>query len=178
MAEACSCGAETSSSAPSHAPASGQPCTAGGIRMSMLPAYGTRVGWSARRPPTTAQPSRVPTTCSGPGELLGRPQRRVPPPAAAGEFAAGVSRGAQQPGSGSSSSGGGFPQAAAAAARTAAAASKGAAAAAAAAAPEDAHAAEIEVLKLVGLLPPSVRQRLKQHSELPLLLEVVMDLGR
>jgi hypothetical protein len=87
-----------------------------------------------------------------------------------------VSRGAQQPGSGSSSSGGGFPQAAAA--RTAAAASKGAAAAAAAAAPEDAHAAEIEVLKLVGLLPPSVRQRLEQHSELPLLLEVVMDLGR
>ena len=176
MAEACSCGAENSSSAPSLAPASGQPCTAGGNRMPMLPAYGTRVGWSARRPPTTAQPSRVPTTCSGPGELLGRPQRRVPPPAAAGEFAAGVSRGVQQPGSGSSSSGGSFPQAAAAA-LTAAAASKGAAAAAAAA-PEDAHAAEIEVLKLVGLLPPSVRQRLEQHPELPLLLEVVMDLGR
>jgi hypothetical protein len=70
-----------------------------------------------------------------------------------------------------------LPQAAAAA-RTAAAASKGAAAAAAAAAPEDVHAAEIEVLKLVGLLPFSVRQRLEEHPELPLLLEVVMDLGR
>ncbi|PSC75743.1 nucleic acid-binding [Micractinium conductrix] len=41
---------------------------------------------------------------------------------------------------------------------------------------EEAQAAE--VLKLVGLLPPSVRGKLEQHPELPLLLEVVMDLGR
>ena len=36
---------------------------------------------------------------------------------------------------------------------------------------EEAQAAE--VLKLVGLLPPSVRGKLEQHPELPLLLEVV-----
>ena len=35
-----------------------------------------------------------------------------------------------------------------------------------------------EVLRLVALLPPGVRERLEAHPELPLLLEVVLDLGR
>lgn len=58
------------------------------------------------------------------------------------------------------------------AAQARAAAAGAASAAAAAAAQAD------EVLKLVHLLPPAVRQQLRQHPELPQLLEVVMDLGR
>ena len=58
----------------------------------------------------------------------------------------------------------------------AAAAVAGEPAAAAAAAGSPPNAAE--VLQLVALLPPSVRQQLEQHPDLPLLLEVVLDLGR
>lgn len=46
-----------------------------------------------------------------------------------------------------------------------------------ASAPPAASSAE-EVLRMVDLLPQGVRQQLLQHPELPLLLEVVMDLGR
>ena len=169
VAQECTCGVSLNSSSPSLSQAGAQPCPAGRNWMSMLLTCSTRVGWSARRPPATGQPSRVPTTCSGPGELLGRPQRRVPPPAAAGEFGgASGSRGPEQPGS-SSGSGGGSSGLPPAAARSPAV--RGVA-------PEDPQAAEREVLKLVNLLPPSVKQRLEQHPELPMLLEVVMDLGR
>lgn len=93
-------------------------------------------------------------------EPLRRPQR--PPAAVYGsEFAALAGSRPLQAGGGSSR------QAAAAAA-----AARGAASGAAAASEAE------EVLKLVGLLPSSVRQRLEAHPDLPLLLEVVMDLGR
>ena len=57
-----------------------------------------------------------------------------------------------------------------------------AAAAAAAGGPPPANAflgtGPDEVLKLVHLLPPGVRQRLEGHPQLASLLEVVLDLGR
>lgn len=92
-------------------------------------------------------------------EPLRRPQR-PPVAAASGEFAALPTSRPLQAGGGSS--------------RQAAAAASVRGAAGSAAAASEAE----EVLKLVGLLPPAVRQRLEAHSELPLLLEVVMDLGR
>lgn len=111
--------------------------------------------WAVRspgcaRPTAMSSPVAVPPQ----GELLRRPHRRVAQAAAA-------AGGSGPEGRGNSSS-----------------SSSGAGGSRRAAAPAAGSVEQEEVLKLVALLPLSVRQSLEQHPQLPQLLEVVMDLGR